>query len=211
MTFDAESPADPLRLGFRSLETLNEERLAPGMGFLLHPQKDMEVLTYVLEGTLSEEDPSGGRRALETGECRRSSARSGTRHRAVNRSLTDSAHAFQSCIKPNRKDPRSRVEQKRFPLAGRRGILRLMASSDGKDESLRMDQDIRIYSSLLDPGHHLVHELVPGRAAWLHVVKGRIRLVDHELRAGDGASLVDEAAVSWTAQEPSEILLFDLA
>lgn len=211
MTFDAESPADPLRRGFRTLESLNEERLAPGMKLLLQPLKNLEVLTYVQEGALIEEEPSGKIRALEVGECRRSSARSGTPRWAVNRSLTEYAHAFQSCTSPGPKVPRARIEQKRFPVADRRGMLRLLASPDGKDESLQMRRDIRIYSSLLDPGHHLIHELAPSRAAWLHLVKGRIQLVDHILRAGDGACLVEEAAVSWTAQEASEILLFDLA
>ena len=211
MTFDRDSPTDPLRRGFRTLESLNEERLAPGVGFLLQPLKDLEVLTYVQEGTLMAEEPSGRNRALEVGECRHSSARSGTRRWVVNRSPTDYVHAFQSWTTPGAKDSRFRDEQKRFPVAERRGILRIMASPDGKDESLRMRQDIRIYSSLMDPGHHLIHELAPGRAAWIHVVKGRIQLVDHILRAGDGAALVDEPAVSWTAQEASEILLFDLA
>jgi redox-sensitive bicupin YhaK (pirin superfamily) len=210
-TFDGDSPSDPFRRGFRALESLNEERLAPGVGFLLQPQKDLEVLTYVQEGALIEEERSGKNRALELGECRHFSARSGTRHLAVNRSRTEYARAFQSCTTLGPKDSRCRDEQKRFPFAGRRGMLRIMASPDGKQESLRMRQDVRIYSSLLDPGHHLIHELAPSRAAWLHVVQGRIQLVDHILRAGDGASLVDEPAVSWTAQEASEILLFDLA
>jgi len=211
MTFDADSPSDPFRRGFRTLESLNEERLAPGMGFILQPQKDLEVLTYLQEGTLIEEEPSGRTRALEVGECRHSSARSGRRRRTVNRSLTEYARAFQSCAIPGPKDSRWRDQQKRFSVAGRRGMLRIMASPDGKDDSLRMRQDIRIYSSLLDTGQHVIHELAPGRAAWIHVVKGRIQLVDHLLRAGDGASLVDEPAVSWTAQETCEILLFDLA
>lgn len=207
MTFDSECPTDLLGRGFRALESLNEDGLAPGTSFLLQPRKDIEVLTYVREGTLTQEDSLGRTSVLQVGEC----GRSGARHRAANGSLTQYAHAFQCSITSARRDPRSRPEQKRFPVAERRGILRLMGSPDGKDGSLRMHQDVRVYSSLLDIGHHLVHELALGRGAWLHVVKGRIQLFDHGLRAGDGASLVDEAAVSWTAQEPSEILLFDLA
>ncbi len=210
MTFDAECAADPLRMGFRTLKSLNEEGLAPGAGFLLKPDRDLEVLTYVWEGSLIEESPSGKTTVLEVGECRRSTARSGTTHRAVNGSLTGHSHAFLCCIASDRKDLKSRSEQRRFPVAERRGVSRLLASPDGKDASLKMHHDVRVYSSLLDPGHHLIHELVPGRSAWVQVVKGRIQLVDHGLRAGDGASFVDEAAVSLTAQEPSEILLFDL-
>ncbi len=148
---------------------------------------------------------------IEVGECRRASAASGTTNRAFNRSPKGNTHAFQCCIIPDRDNIQFRAEQRRFPMAERRGILRLLASPDGKGDSLRIHQDIRVYSSILDPGHHLVHELAPSRAAWLHVVNGGIRLVDQQLRAGDGASLVDETAVSLTAQEPSEILLFDLA
>lgn len=198
-------------LGFRTLNFLNEERLSPGRGFPVEVPEDAEILTYVLEGTLVEEDASGGKIVLHSGECRRSRASSGFRPRMINPSATDVAHAFQSSFTSSRKDARPGVEQKRFPFTERRGILRLTASPDGKDGSLRLDQDLRIYSALLDPGHHLIHELAPGRGAWIHVVKGRIQLVDLLLGTGDGASVVDEAAVSWTARERSEILLFDLA
>jgi redox-sensitive bicupin YhaK (pirin superfamily) len=209
-SFDPENPADPLQLGFRTLESFNEEGLAPGASFQLHPGKDLEILTYVSSGAVIQEDSSGVTSVLETGECGRSSAPRGTSHRTINGSLTDQAHAFQCCITPDRNDGKLRAEKRRFPLAERKGLLRLIGSSDGRNASLQLRQDVRMYSSILDPGQHLIHELTSGRVAWLHVVKGRILLVDQPLRAGDGASLVGEAAVSLTAQEPSEILLFDL-
>ena len=209
-TFDPENATDPFHAGFHSLESLNEEGLDPGASFLLHPVKDLEILTYVWKGALIQEDSAGGSSVLEAGECGRSRAPQGLPHRTINGSLIDQAHAFQCWITPDQKHPEARTEKKRFPLADRRGILRLMGSPDGKDASLRVQQDIRVFSSLLDPGHHLVHELTPGRSAWLHVVKGKILLVDQTLRGGDGASLVAEPAVSLTAREPSEILLFDL-
>lgn len=211
MTFDSESPSDPLRKGFRTLESFNEKGLAPGGGYLLIPPHDVEVLTYVREGSLIHQEPSRGSGALEVGEWRCFAARAGSRHRTVNGSLTEDAHAFQCCITPDRGELKLHAEQKRFPVAERKGMLRLTASPDGKKASLRVRQDIGVYSSFLNRGHHLIHELSPGRGAWLHVVQGRIQLIDHCLRQGDGASLVDEAAVSMTAQEPSEILLFDLA
>jgi redox-sensitive bicupin YhaK (pirin superfamily) len=210
-TFDMENSSDPLHAGFRTLESLNEEDLAPGAGFTFQPQKDTEILTYVFKGALIQEDPAGGTRVLEAGECGRSSARSGTSQRSFNGSLTDSAHVFQCCFTPDRSSLKTQSDKRRFPLADRRGILRLILSSDGRNASLRMRQDAKIYSSILDPGHHVIHELISGRGAWLHVVSGRVQLIDHILTAGDGASLVDEAAVSLTAQEPSEILLFDLS
>jgi len=211
MTFDPERPTDSLYMGFRALESLNEEGLAPGTMYVLQPSRDIEVLTYVREGTVTQMDCWGRTQVLEVGECGRSGVRSGRKHRAANKSFTQHAHAFQCIVASERGSPKPRSEQRRFPVAERRGILRLMASSDGKDGSLRMDRDIRIYSSVMEIGHHLIHELAPGRGAWLHVVKGRIQLFDHALRSGDGASFVEEPAVSWTAQESSEILLFDLA
>ena len=121
------------------------------------------------------------------------------------------AHLFVSSLTPHRIGGEPSCERKHYPFSDRRGILRLIASPDGCDASLHLRQDVRIYSSVLDPGHHVVHELSPGRGAWLHVVVGRVRLVDQILGTGDGASLDDESAISFTAQESSEILLFDLA
>jgi redox-sensitive bicupin YhaK (pirin superfamily) len=210
MTFDPGNPEDPLRSGFPPLESFNEEGFAPGASILLHPQKDLEILTYVWKGSLSQEDHAGSTSVLEAGECGRSPAPRGASQRVFNGSLTEKAHAFQCGIASDPNGSRPRAEKKRFPLADRKGILRLIASPDGRNESLRLRQDLRVFSSLLDTGHHLIHELAPGRNAWLHVVSGRILLVDQPLRAGDGASLVEEAAVSLTAKEPSEILLFDL-
>ena len=209
-TFDGGNSSDPLQAGFRSLESFNEERLAPGASFEYHPRRDMEILTYVRKGALIQEDPSGGTIALEVGECRRSTARAGTLHRASNGSLTDPAQVFLCCILPDREDSALLSDQRRFSLAERRGVLRLLLSPDGRNASLRLRRDAKMYSSLLETGQHLIHELVAGRGAWLHVVHGSIRLIDHRLNAGDAASLVDEAAVSLTAREPSEILLFDL-
>ena len=203
-TFDGEPN------GFRTLVCLNEEGLDPGAGFSFQPSSDVEILTYVLKGALIQEDPSGENRVVEAGECSRSSALSGSIHRTVNGSLSDDARAFQCCFLPDRASLKTQPDKKRFPMAERRGVLRLILSSDGRDASLRLRQDARMYSSILDPGHHLIHELVAGRAAWLQVVAGRVQLIGHSLVAGDGAALVDEPAVSLTAQEPSEILLIDL-
>jgi hypothetical protein len=210
MTFDPGNDADSRRPAFRRLESLNEEELGPGAGFLLQPRKDIEVLTYVREGSLTQEDGQGRIGVLAVGECHRTSMRSGTTHRAVNSSLTDRVHILQCCFAIDRRDARPGAERKRFSAAERRGILRLMASPDGGGGSLRLHGDVRIYSSLLDPGHHAIHELTPGRGAWLHVVKGRVQLFEHGLGAGDGASFEGEAAVSLTALESSEILLIDM-
>lgn len=211
MSFDRKADPDGLRDGFRSLKSLNEGKLAPGAGLLLEPEKDYEVFIYARSGPLLLKTEAGATHVLEVGECRRWSVPSGFRYRAFNKSATHPAQFFEFSITPNRDNVRVRAEQKRLPAADRKGALLLLASPDGKNASLRVRQDVRVYSSLLDPGHHLVHELTSGRGAWVHVVEGSIQLLDRSLFTGDGASLVEEPAVSLTAREPSEILVFDVA
>ena len=209
-SFNAENPFDPGHDGFRSLEGLQEEWLAPGVEFEFRAPRNLEILTYVWTGALILEDPGGRKIALETGECHRATAKNGSLHRGWNGSRIDPARVFRGFITPDRALQQTRGEKQRFTLAERRGVLRLLFSRDGRDSSLRLRQDAGVYSSVLDPGRRLVHELRPGRGAWLHVVKGGIQLVDQILEAGDGASYVEEPAVSMTARESSEILLFDL-
>jgi redox-sensitive bicupin YhaK (pirin superfamily) len=210
-SFNAENPFDPGHDGFRSLECLREDWLAPGVEFEFRAPRNLEVLTYVWNGALLLEDPGGRKIALETGECHRATAKNGALLRGWNVSRIDTARVFRGFMTPDRALLQTPGEKQRFSLAERRGILRLLFSRDGRDSSLRLRQDARVYSSILDPGRHLVHELVTGRGAWLHLVKGRIQVRDQILEAGDGASFVEEAAVSLTARESSEILLFDLA
>jgi len=209
-SFSAENPSDAGHDGFRSLECFREESLAPGGRFEFLASRPLEILTYVWNGSLILEDPDGRKIALETGECHRATARNGSLHRGWNGSRSDAARVFRCFMTPDRSILQTRGEKQRFSLAERRGVLKLLFSRDGRDSSLRLRQDAGVYSSILDPGHHLVHELPSGRGAWLHVVKGRIQLVDQVLESGDGASIVEELAVSLTAREPSEILLFDL-
>ncbi len=209
-SFNAENPFDPAHDGFRSLECLREEWLAPGVEFEFRAPRNLEILTYVWSGSLILEDPAGRKITLETGECHRATAKNGSLHRGWNGSRIDTARIFRGFVTPDRSILPTPGEKQRFSLAERRGVLRLLFSRDGRDTSLRLRQNAGVYSSILDPGRHLVHELPAGRGAWLHLVKGRIQLVDQVLEAGDGASFVEEPAVSLTAREPSEILLFDL-
>jgi len=211
MTFDPENEVDPLRTGFHALESLNEEKLGPETGLHPHPQENLELITYVREGTLIQQDADGELQRLGAGEFQRSNVSHGIRHRALNGSLVDSAHVFQSGILAKGRAPRPLQEQKRFPQADREGVLRIVVSPDGAKASLPILQDVRLYSSILLLGHHLIHELAAGRGIWLQVVKGRIRLSDRELGPGDGAALENISSVSFTAQEAAEILLFDLA
>jgi redox-sensitive bicupin YhaK (pirin superfamily) len=211
MTFDPENQIDPLRRGFHALGSLNEEKLGPEMGLHPHPQEDLEIITYVREGTLIHQDADGGMGRLASGEFQRSNACHGIRHRALNGSPIDAAHVFQSAIAAKGAAPRTLQEQRRFPQADREGVLRIIVSPDGAQASLPILQDVRLYSSILLLGHHLIHEMAAGRGAWVQVVKGRIRLGGLDLRAGDGAALENVSSLSFTAQEAAEILLFDLA
>jgi hypothetical protein len=196
--------------GFRSLEGLREEELAPGAEFRFLAARNVEILTYVWRGGVVLENAGGSDVVLETGECHRSAVRAGAQQSGTNGSRVDPARLFLCVIAPDRNLLQAPAEKRRLSLAERRGVLRLLGSRTGRDSSLRLRQDACIYSSLLDRGQHLIHELAPGRGAWLHVVSGRVQLVDQQLETGDGASIVDEPAVSLTARESAEVLLFDV-
>jgi redox-sensitive bicupin YhaK (pirin superfamily) len=211
MTFDPENEFDPLHRGFHGLESLNEEHVAPEMSLYPRAPKDVDLITYIREGALIHQDKAGIFARVEAGDFQHRTLSSRMRYHAVNGSLTDTAQVFQSCLTPDRTASRANQEKKRFYSADRTGTLRLVASRGGKQSSLVLDQDVRVYSAILLQGSHLIHEFEGGRTAWLHVIKGRILLQDQSLRTGDGVALIDEAAASFTAQEPSEILLFDLA
>lgn len=211
LTFDPENKVDPFRRGFRSLEAFNEETPLPAMGLHLPAEKPLEILTYVREGALLTWNSSGRQGHLKVEEFQLTSSSREIGNRFINGSLLKPAHVFQSGITPDGSEFKPGSEHTRFPIADREGVLRLVSSPAGKDGSLRIHQDVRMYSSVLLVGHHLIHEIGQGRAAWLHVVQGRVSLRDHFLGTGDAAGLEDERSVSFTAQVPSEVILFDLA
>jgi redox-sensitive bicupin YhaK (pirin superfamily) len=210
MTFDWEDAADLMREGFGALKIFNEEVLSPGRGFILHTHKDMVIVTYVQEGVVVYNRPGGKNDLLEPGGLRQIKVLTGSTQFTFNALADDDARVFQSGFTPGIGAAEITGEKKVFTLAERRGILRLIASPDGKEASLKIHQDVQMYSTLLYKGNHMIHELKPGRRAWLHVVTGKILLDELELKTGDGVGLSDEIAVSFTAQEPTEILLFDL-
>ncbi|HET6148529.1 MAG TPA: pirin family protein [Polyangia bacterium] len=209
LTFDPRDGPDPLDEAFGCLEILGEHRLPPGAS-VAHPQRDAEIVTYVREGALTYADSMGHSGVIHTGEFQHMTARRGVRHRQTNASRSDWAHVFQIWLCPSEADRQPFQEQKRFSAAERRGVLRIVASSDGRRASLRIHQDALMCSAMLDPGQHVVHELAPGRSAWLHVVKGEVTLGDMIVGTGDGAGLSGERSVSLTAREETEILLVDL-
>jgi len=211
MTFDLANASDPFQRGFRALGSLNEVRLLPGTKFTLPCEGNQESVTYVREGSLVVRQRSHKGECLRPGTYQRAKSHRLMTARVTDDSPSQGAHLFVSSLTVHEEEGEPSSELRHYPFADRRGTLKLIASPDGYAASLRLLEDVRIYSSLLDPGHHVIHELRPGRGAWLHVVAGRVRLVDQSLEGGDGASLDEELAVSFTAEETSEILLFDLA
>jgi len=209
-TFHSPGEADPLAGGFGALEVFNEDRLPPNAGSSRCSEHDVEVVTYVREGALSYRDSTGRSGVIHAGEFRCMTAARRVQHEQANTSRTDWAHVFQIWLGPAEPGLEPGHEQKRFGAGERRGGLCVVASHDARRGSLFIHQDILMYSALLDPGQHVIHELCPGRSAWLHVVQGAATLGEIALTTGDAAGVTAERAVSLTAREATEILLIDL-
>jgi redox-sensitive bicupin YhaK (pirin superfamily) len=211
MSFDPEARRDPFREGFRGLRGLDEDRLAPGIGAPSHARHDMEILTYVMDGVLVHEDDLAKARVIRSGDFQLINAGSGLNHKRTNGSSRDATTVFESRFQTATPHVAPQCVQRRFAAGDQKGVFLLIASPEAGPGSFRVQQDVRVYSSLPDRGRHLIHAIEPGRHAWLQVMKGRVQLPDHVLRAGDGVAFEDEISVSITALEPSELLLFDLA
>jgi redox-sensitive bicupin YhaK (pirin superfamily) len=210
LTFCPRHRAGLLADGFGILESLSENRLPPGAVSAAHQRQEAEIITYVFKGALAQEDSSGGSGVVYAGEFQRMTISHGVRHKETNASRSDWAHIFRISLRPSQMGLDCTHEQKRFAAAQRHNVLCVVASRDGRKGSLRILQDALICSSVLDPGHHLVHELFPERSAWLHVICGEATLNDLILTRGDGVGVTDERSVSCTAQESTELLLVDL-
>lgn len=202
---------DPAHMGFRSLRVINEDVVQPGRGFQTHGHRDMEIISYVLQGALEHKDSMGTGSVIRPGELQRMSAGTGVQHSEFNPSRTDPTRFLQIWILPERKGMAPGYEQRYFEPAERQGTLRLVASRDGRDGSLTVHQDASIYAGLLAAGDRVEHALAPERHAWLQVARGRVRLGAHVLSVGDGAAVSEERALAITAEADAEILLFDLA
>ena len=216
-TFDAGNNADPIRSCFGVLKILNEEILSPGGGFVLHTKKDMVVVTYVREGVIIYKAHLEEPIEFDAKEFGQTQADQDTTQYAFNTSETEVAHVFQCGFNLNEcadscedQAPKPKRVKKLFTHAERQGVLRLIASSDVREDSLAIHQDVQIYSTFMRDGNHITHELNPGRSAWLHVVKGKILHNDLHLETGDGVGLTEEKSVSFTAKGSTEILIFDL-
>ena len=210
-TFSFASYHDPDHMGFRSLRVMNEDRVAAGKGFGTHPHRDMEIVSYVLEGALEHKDSMGNGEVLRPGEFQRITAGTGITHSEFNPSTVEQTHFYQIWILPDAAGLPPGYEQKRFDDDRMRNALRLVASPDGEDGSLTIHQDARIYLSKLDAGKTIEFTVPSGRHAWLQVLRGGVTLNGGAMQASDGAAVSDEATLSIAATSDAEIMLFDLA
>jgi len=208
-TFSFGDYYDPGQAGFRALRVINDDRVAPGQGFGTHPHRDMEIITYVLEGALEHRDSLGTGSVIQPGELQRMSAGTGIRHSEFNASATQPVHLYQIWLLPRSRGISPSYEQKKFPLAN--GQWSKVASPDGADGSLRIHQDASLFLANLEKEETVWHALQPGRHAWVQVLRGRVTVNGQPLSEGDGAALTDEAAVSVGARAHAEVMLFDLA
>jgi quercetin 2,3-dioxygenase len=209
-TFSFASYYDARAMGFRDLRVINEDTVAPGQGFGMHPHRDMEIITYVLSGALEHKDSMGNGEVLHAGEVQHMSAGTGVHHSEANPSTSEPVHLYQIWILPKSRGIEPNYAQKRFPEEERSNRLRLIVSPDGREGSLRMHQDASIYLATLAPDKTVEHHLALERYGWLQVLSGSVRLNDNTLHKGDGASLTDETLVTIQGVEPSEVMLFDL-
>jgi len=210
-TFSFASYHDPRHMGFRSLRVINEDRVQPAEGFGTHAHRDMEILTWVLEGALEHKDSMGNGSVIRPGDLQRMSAGTGVTHSEFNPSREAPVHFLQIWLLPRERGLPPGYEQKRFRQEARRGRLRLIASGDGREGAVTIHQDADVWTALLQPGESVRHALAPGRYAWLHVARGAVTLNGSTLGAGDGAAVSDEAALEITGAARAEVLLFDLA
>jgi len=210
-TFSFGEHYDPRHMGFRALRVINEDRVAPGQGFGTHGHRDMEILSYVLEGQLAHKDSMGTGSVIEPGDVQRMTAGTGVRHSEANPSPTAPVHFLQIWIIPEKESLTPSYEQKRFAEADKRGKLRLVAAKGGRDGAVAIHQDADLYAAVLGEGETASLEIRPGRHAWVQVARGRVTVNGKALEAGDGAALSEEAKVELVGTQKAEVLVFDLA
>jgi hypothetical protein len=211
-TFSFADYHDPKQMGFRALRVINEDRVAPGRGFGAHPHRDMEIISYVIDGALEHKDSMGTGSIIRPGDVQRMTAGTGVVHSEFNASKSELVHFLQIWILPEALRLAPGYEQKTFTADDKKGRLRLVASRDGREGSVTVHQDVALSAAVLDPGEVVEHAIAKGRHAWVQVVRGDGLSVNGKtLAAGDGAALSDEPRLELRATSPSEVLVFDLA
>jgi len=209
-TFSFGHYQDDAWMGFGPLRVINEDRVSPGGGFATHGHADMEIISVVLEGGLQHKDSIGTGSVIRPNEVQKMSAGSGIRHSEFNASQTEPVHFLQIWIIPDRKNIEPSYEQKAFPSEERKDRLRLVASGDGAEGSLKIAQQASLYSAVLSPGTALKHPLKPGRLGWVQVISGQVTVNGRVLSVSDGLGLRDESEISLWADQAAELLVFDL-
>ncbi|MGS0740847.1 pirin family protein [Glaciimonas sp. GG7] len=209
-TFSFGHYQDPQHTGFGPLLVINEDRVAPGQGFGTHGHSDMEIISYVLDGALEHKDSLGTGSVLHYGDVQRMTAGTGVRHSEFNSSATAPLHFLQIWIQPNIKGIPPGYEEKHFTPAAKQGQLRLIASADGRDDSVLIHQDATIFAAILGGEDHLFHPLTAGRTGYVHVIRGTITVNGIELTGGDALKISDESLITLDKADAVELLLFDL-
>jgi redox-sensitive bicupin YhaK (pirin superfamily) len=209
-TFSFGQYYDPQHMGIGALRVINDDRVIPGQGFDTHSHRDMEIISYVLEGALEHKDSIGTGSVIRPGDVQRMSAGTGIAHSEFNHSKSEHVHFLQIWIIPEKKGLLPGYEQKNFTLEDRRGKARLVASKDGRDGSITVHQDVSLYASVLEAGDTATLEIRPGRRAWVQVARGAVTVNGTSLAEGDGAAVLDETTLTLTGNASSEILIFDL-
>lgn len=209
-TFSFAGYHDPEHVHFRTLRVMNEDVVQPGQGFGTHPHRDMEIVTYVLEGALEHKDSMGNGEVLRAGEFQRMSAGTGITHSEFNPSATEPVHLYQIWLFPESKGIEPSYEQKQFPVSEQQNQLRLVASPEAEAGSLRIHQDARVYLSQIEAEKTVTYEMAEGRHAWLQVLRGSVLLNDVALDVSDGTAVSDTRNLKIQATADAEIMLFDL-
>lgn len=211
-TFSFGNYHDPKHMGFSSLRVINEDKVAPAAGFATHGHRDMEIVTYILAGTLEHKDSIGNGSIIQPGDVQRMSAGTGILHSEFNASETNPVHLLQIWILPDTQGLAPGYEQTHFTVGDRQGQLRLVGSRDGREGSVTIHQDVNLYAALLAEGDTVTQEFGPGRSLWVQVARGAVQLNGETLTAGDGAAITEETAITLTGTAAeSELLVFDLA
>ena len=210
-TFSFAEYYDPARIHFGSLRVINEDRIAPGQGFGTHPHRDMEIVTYIVSGSIEHKDSMGNGTVIRAGEIQRMTAGTGVLHSEFNHSRDEELHLLQIWILPERKALEPGYEQTLFPREDKLNRLRLVGSRDGRDGSLTIHQDVDLYASILEAGRTVALDDVGGRRIFVQVVSGELKVNGEVLGAGDGVQITQEEAVTLDARAESEFLLFNLA
>jgi redox-sensitive bicupin YhaK (pirin superfamily) len=210
-TFSFADYYDPEHMGFRTLRVINEDRVAAGKGFPTHPHRDMEIISYVLDGALEHKDSMGNGSVMRSGDVQRMTAGSGVAHSEFNGSRENPVHFLQIWILPEARNLQPGYEQKNFSKEDRQGKFKLVASRDGADGAVVVHQDVKLFAGLFAEGQQAKYELGKGRHAWLHVARGHARVNGVELAAGDALQVSDEASLELTGVKDAEVLLFDLS